>query len=188
MLRRIGVRLPTSAQVKPPRTSTTTMVGPSGFTSLTSPSAATNAISSTKIGKGMMPIRASITRHHPLGQKPPGVERPAPVASCVAMAPSPSFRFCRQLIRLRDLIQTGDEFEPLAPEHHVRRISSEPGEVSPVRLAPVGQRAIAFALVMGEGRVDLVEPPLGQLDRPDDRSRNALPVERSEERRVGKEW
>jgi len=34
-----------------------------------------------------------------------------------------------------------------------------------VRLAPVLQRAIAFALVAGKGHVDLVEPPLCQLDR-----------------------
>ena len=53
------------------------------------------------------------------------------------------------------------KFKPLAPEHHVRSVSSEPGEVSRVGFAPVLQRAIAFTLVIGKSLIDFVEPPLG---------------------------
>ena len=56
-------------------------------------------------------------------------------------------------------LQDLDHPEPLAIKPHVRREFAPPGEILGVRLAPIGERTIAFALVMGEGGVDLPEPP-----------------------------
>jgi hypothetical protein len=69
MLRKTGIRLPISAHVKPPSTSTTIIVGPSDLTSPTATSAAIRTTNKKYIGKGIMPIRKSVSRHQPSGQK-----------------------------------------------------------------------------------------------------------------------
>src|ERR1700744_5335950 len=70
-----------------------------------------------------------------------------------------------------------DQFEPFAPEHHVRRVPAKPCEVSRVGFAPVSKRAVAFTLVMGKGVIYFIEASLRQLDRLDHGSRHALSVE-----------
>ena len=56
MLRMIGIRLPSSAQVKPPIDSSTIAIRMSDGTFPVSAKAAITASSSRKIGSGMMPI------------------------------------------------------------------------------------------------------------------------------------
>jgi hypothetical protein len=45
-----------------------------------------------------------------------------------------------------------------------------------VRLAPIGERTVAFTLVVSEGGVDLPEPPPVKFDCLQDRARPPLPV------------
>src|SRR5579859_6475315 len=47
-----------------------------------------------------------------------------------------------------------DQLKTLAPEHHVGLKQLQPGEVALVRAAPVGKRAVAFALLESKGGVD----------------------------------
>ncbi len=70
-----------------------------------------------------------------------------------------------------------DKFEALTPEHHVRRVLSESGEVSPMRLTPVLKRAVTFTLIVSKCFIHFIETSLGQLDRFEDGFRDALPVE-----------
>src|SRR5437667_6249964 len=69
ILRSIGKRLPNSAQVKPntARMAIAMVISPGTAPVRTNP--AINATSSKYTGRGMMPIRNSITRHQPEGQK-----------------------------------------------------------------------------------------------------------------------
>src|ERR1700755_876246 len=68
-LRMIGMRLPSSAQVKPPIDSSTIAIRMSDGTDPVSVNAVINASRMTKIGKGTMPIWKSTIDHQPLGQK-----------------------------------------------------------------------------------------------------------------------
>jgi hypothetical protein len=66
--------------------------------------------------------------------------------------------------------------ESLAIKLHVRREFAPPREILGVRLAPIGERAIVFALVVCEGRVDLSELSPSQLNALQDGARPPLAV------------
>src|SRR5258706_14408049 len=69
MLRNMGMRLPTSAQVNPNNASTTihTLISFGRLPVSTKP--AISPPSRMKTGIGMMPMRSSMSRHQPSGQK-----------------------------------------------------------------------------------------------------------------------
>src|SRR5271165_2560243 len=69
-----------------------------------------------------------------------------------------------------------DKFKAFTPEHHIRRVSSKPHEVSRMCRAPVLQRAVAFTFVISKRLIDFVEASLRQFNRLEDGFRNALPV------------
>ena len=75
-------------------------------------------------------------------------------------------------LQLQDLNQP----EPLAIKLHVRRKFPPPGEIRRVRLAPIFERAVAFPLVMGEGRVHVPEAPPFKLNGLQERGRPPLAV------------
>ncbi len=72
ILRMIGMRLPSSAQAKPPIDSRTIAIRMSDGTEPVAAKAAISAIRTTNIGTGTMPILASTIFHQPVGQKAPG--------------------------------------------------------------------------------------------------------------------
>ncbi len=75
-----------------------------------------------------------------------------------------------------DGVTTLDKFKPLTPKHHVRRVSSKPRKVPCMCFAPISQRAITFALVIGKGRIDVIETALRQFNRLQDGFRSALSI------------
>ena len=93
MLRMIGMRLPSSAQVKPPIDSSTIAIRMSEGTvpDAAKPPITTNRIMNT--GSGMMPILKSTIRHQPDGQKPSllcCVAGVVVLASCIGPSPIPA--------------------------------------------------------------------------------------------------
>jgi hypothetical protein len=74
-------------------------------------------------------------------------------------------------------IEAGEQPEAFAIEQHVRRKSSLPAKIVAMRPPPGGKRAVALAFLEGEGRVDLIEAPLCQLDRLDHRYRDTGAVQ-----------
>ena len=84
MLRMIGMRLPSSAQVKPPIDSSTIAIRMSAGTV---PVAAKPPITPNRMmntGSGMMPILKSTIDHQPSGQKPRRAVSPAGAAALVS--------------------------------------------------------------------------------------------------------
>src|SRR5439155_15813628 len=71
MFRMSGMRLPSSAQVKPKEANTTMAMEISDDILPVATKPAINPPISTKTGKGMMPMRSSISFHHPSGQNRP---------------------------------------------------------------------------------------------------------------------
>ena len=69
-----------------------------------------------------------------------------------------------------------DQPEPLAIELHVLRKGALLREIVRVRPPPISERPVSLGLLVGEGLVDVLEPPPRQLDRLDDRARPALAV------------
>ena len=51
----------------------------------------------------------------------------------------------------------------LAHQHHVFAEFAQAAKIRAVRLAPVGEAAVAFALVMREGRIDITVSALTDL-------------------------
>ncbi len=83
----------------------------------------------------------------------------------------------------RDDVKVGDPLaedldqpEPLAIELHVLRKGALLREIVRVRPPPISERPVSLGLLVGEGLVDVLEPPPRQLDRLDDRARPALAV------------
>ena len=70
MLRMIGIRLPSSAQAKPPIASSTMFIRMSDGTLPVAAKPPITASRITKTGSGMMPILKSTIDHQPSGQKP----------------------------------------------------------------------------------------------------------------------
>lgn len=56
-----------------------------------------------------------------------------------------------------------DQAKAFAHEHHVFAESSEPAEVSSMRITPILQTPVAFAFVARKGDIDLVEAPISHL-------------------------
>jgi hypothetical protein len=50
-----------------------------------------------------------------------------------------------------------------AVEEHVLGKLTQSGEISAVGLSPIRKTSIAFALIVGEDSIDLIEPTLGKL-------------------------
>src|SRR5436309_5521068 len=71
MFRMSGMRLPSSAHMKPKKANTTMAMEISDDILPVATKPAINAPISTKTGKGMMPMRSSISLHHPWGQNRP---------------------------------------------------------------------------------------------------------------------
>src|SRR6516162_11282694 len=65
-----------------------------------------------------------------------------------------------------------DQPEAFAIERHIRRKRPLPAEIVSMRSSPGGKRAVALAFLESEGRVDLIEAALRQLDRLDHRYRD----------------
>ena len=76
MLRIIGMRLPSSAHVKPPIESRTIAIKISDGTVPVAANAAITPSRMTKTGSGTMPILKSTIDHQPLGQKPSAATGP----------------------------------------------------------------------------------------------------------------
>ena len=72
MLRMIGMRLPSSAQAKPPIDSRTMPIRMSDGTEPVAAKPVITTSRTTKIGSGTMPIRASTIFHQPVGQNDGG--------------------------------------------------------------------------------------------------------------------
>src|SRR5690242_18206333 len=70
-----------------------------------------------------------------------------------------------------------DQAEAFAHQHHVFAKLALPAEIIAVRIAPVIEAAVAFALFKGKGRIDLAEAAIGHLGRFDHASRLAAAVE-----------
>jgi hypothetical protein len=63
-------------------------------------------------------------------------------------------------------------WEAFTIEQHVASKLTDTGEISPGCALPIGKTPIAFALTIGEGGVNTVEPPLGKLHSFDDCQRS----------------
>ncbi len=71
----------------------------------------------------------------------------------------------RLTFRLRDIAEHLDQAETLAHELHVFAEPSEPAEIGSMRIAPIGQTPVAFALIVREAGIDIVEAPIRHLGR-----------------------
>src|SRR5712671_7541341 len=70
-----------------------------------------------------------------------------------------------------------NQTKTLAHQHHVIAEFAQPAKIRAVRRAPVGEAAIAFALVMGEGRIDIAVSAITDLGCLDHAAGIAAPVE-----------
>src|SRR5712691_727505 len=70
-----------------------------------------------------------------------------------------------------------NQTKTLAHQHHVFAEFAQAAKIRAVRLAPVGEAAIAFALVMREGRIDITISAISDFGCLDHASRIAAPVE-----------
>jgi hypothetical protein len=67
------------------------------------------------------------------------------------------------LFRLREITEDLYQAKAFAHEPHVFAEPSESTEISSMRITPIAQTSVAFALVAREGGIDLVEAPIHHL-------------------------
>ncbi len=56
-----------------------------------------------------------------------------------------------------------NQAKPFAHQHHVFAELAKPSEIDAVRLAPIGEAAVALAFFVGEGGVDLIVTAIGHF-------------------------
>ena len=79
--------------------------------------------------------------------------------------------------RVREIAEDLDQAKAFAHEHHVFAEPSEPAEIGPVRIAPIGQTPVPFALIAREAGIDLVEAPIRHLGAFDHAAGGAATIE-----------
>src|SRR5262249_46598325 len=78
---------------------------------------------------------------------------------------------------VRDIAEDLDQAKTFAHQLHVFAEPSEPAEISAMRITPIGQTPVAFALVACEAGIDLVEVPIRHLSSFDHAARLAATIE-----------